>query len=169
MSEFRMVNGGMGNSWLQIADEGRSDLYEPRFNWTYQLRNDQSAGRPNRWIDSWPRPKICSGSADETLSLMGQDSGDSGLWASMPTISRGSKRPWFLRGYCKDNGGNPLGGAVVQAFITSTDTYVAEIACDDRGFYAVPCYSTVAHYLVAYYPGAPDKAGASVNTLIPSL
>lgn len=72
-------------------------------------------------------------------------------------------------GTTKDASSVPIGGAVVQTFVTSTDAYVSETTSDDNGRYEAGTPNAgVAHYLVAYIPGSPDRAGTTVNTLIPT-
>jgi hypothetical protein len=53
--------------------------------------------------------------------------------------------------------------------VTSTDVYTGEAQSRADGSYAVPTqYPGVAHYMVAYIPGSPDRGGTTVNTLIPA-
>lgn len=172
MSQFMNSGAAAGtlNAWLMIADEDNSDQFEPRFNWCYQGRNSKSAGGTPMWIDLWPSPRLGSGDSTVALALFGQDWSDAGKFEYPSTISRGMVRPFFFRGTCKNSVGNPLGGAVVQGFLTATDAYVGEVACASNGTYELPTiYSGAAHYLVAYYPGSPDIAGTTLNTLTPSL
>jgi len=160
--------GGM-YSWLQIADEARCDLSSPRFNWNYQLRCKESVGNPSAWMELWPTSRFASGDPSVNLALFGQDWGEAGRFELPSTIARGAVRPWFFRGICKDSGENPLGGAVVTAYLTAGDVAVGTCACNDKGMYECPTqFYGAAHYLVARYASG-NLAGATVNTLTPAL
>jgi hypothetical protein len=153
---------------LSVHDEDRSDLYNPRFYWEYQGRAKESANASPLWQELWHSPKLASGDST-TPGLLGQDPAEGGRFEYPSTISRGMARPWFFRGFCKDNAGNILGGAVVTAYLTQGDVAVGTIAADSNGYYECPTpYFGVNHYLVARYASA-NLAGATVNTLQPSL
>ena len=76
----------------------------------------------------------------------------------------------FIKGQCVDASGNVAAGAIVQAFRTSDDAFAGQVNANSTdGRFDVPTpYPGVAHYLVAYKPGAPDIGGTTVNTLIPT-
>jgi hypothetical protein len=116
----------------------------------------------------WPNAGLMSGDPSVPFGLLGQDARENDIFGPWSLGLGGHNSPYYLTGYCKDGSNNPIGGAIVQAFVTATDAFVAETTCDDRGFYQVPCQAAVAHYLVAYCPGSPDRAGSSVNTLVPA-
>jgi hypothetical protein len=87
----------------------------------------------------------------------------------MQRASRGNGATKFIMGNCKDAGGSPVSGAVVQCFLTVTDQIVSEVTSQTDGSYEAPTvYPGAAHYLVAYRPGSPDIAGTTVNTLTPT-
>lgn len=72
----------------------------------------------------------------------------------------------FIMGRCLDVSSNGVSGAIVQGFVTATDTYVRETTADSNGYYELGTeYPATNHYLVAYRAGAPDIAGTTVNTL----
>lgn len=163
------VAGGTLNATLQIHDEDRSDLWQPRFNYTYHQRNAISDALKVPWLDIWPQAKLSSGDSTVALALFGQDSNESGRFEYQPTISRGVVRPSFIRGTVTDAVGTPVGGANVQGFLTASDLYVGEIGTASNGTYELPTqYAGQAHYLVAYNPGN-NTAGTTVNTLNPAL
>lgn len=76
----------------------------------------------------------------------------------------------FLRGTCVDAADVPVANAIVQAFVTATDTFAGEVAGHTDGSYllGVQQAKTTQHYLVAYKAGSPDIAGTTVNTLLPT-
>jgi hypothetical protein len=82
----------------------------------------------------------------------------------------GSQSQKVIKGQCKDQDGNPLGGCVVHAFRTSDDWEAGQGVSDDHGYYEVmvPWTPGDQHYLVAYYPGGSPKAGTTVNTIVPT-
>jgi len=73
-----------------------------------------------------------------------------------------------IRGVTKDSAGAPLGGATVQLFRAADDSFRSETIADGAGNYVL--YPDVGgpFYIVAYLAGAPDVAGTTVNTLLPS-
>jgi hypothetical protein len=165
----RIINGLTNiTTGLNIEDEEKGALYLPAMGWGPHNRGPQVVSFQWNELQMWPNAGFMCGDPSAPFALLGQDARDMDLFGPWSLGLGGHNSPYYLTGYCKDTNNNPLGGAVVQAFVTSTDQYVAETVCDDRGFYQVPCQSTVAHYLVAYYPGSPDKAGSSVNTLVPT-
>ncbi|NVN88938.1 MAG: hypothetical protein HXX15_22930, partial [Rhodopseudomonas sp.] len=130
---------------------------------------EPARGGQGNWIELWPTSKMMAGDPSASSIYFGQDAAEAGRFEAPSSISRGSTRPWFIRGTCKDSGGNPLGGAAVQCFRTSDDLFVSQVGCDDRGQYEVPTpYPGVAHYLVAQYASG-SLAGSTVDTLIPTL
>lgn len=151
-----------------IFDEEKSGLWQPTYGWGYQDRGPQALAWQWATIQMWPQSGFLSGNPSVPLCLFGQDAAQMDYYEPWNLGISGHNTPYFLQGTCKDSLGNILGGAIVQAFITSTDAFDGQTTCDDRGVFQVPCFSTEAHYLVAYYPGAPDKAGSTVNTLIPA-
>lgn len=57
-------------------------------------------------------------------------------------------------------------GVTLQMFRTSDDVYVGEAVTGIGGEYCITSQFNVAHYIVGYLPGTPDKTGATKNTLI---
>jgi hypothetical protein len=73
-----------------------------------------------------------------------------------------------ITGVTKDSTGAALAGCVVQLFRTADDVWRSETVSDANGVYVL--YPDVGgpFYLVAYKAGAPDVAGTTVNTLLPT-
>lgn len=172
MSQFlnsATVAGGTLNAALAIHDEDKSDLFEPRFGYCYQMRNAKSAANFSQWIELWPSAKLASGDSTAPLALLGQDSRAEGSFEYPSSISRGMVRPWFFRGMCKDSTGSPLIATTVTGYITATDAAIGMVGCDANANYELPTVFNQPHYLVAYRSGVPDVTGATVDTLTPSL
>ena len=76
----------------------------------------------------------------------------------------------FIKGLCVDTSDAPLMGAAMHAFRTSDDAYAGyEVESREDGSYDLPTnFPGVAHYVVAYLPGSPDRSGTTVNTLVPA-
>lgn len=169
MSRFSMVNGGLANSWLQIYDEEKSGLWQPTFGYGYHDRGPQAVAWDWETQQRWPRSRMSSGDPSTPLCPFGGSSEVRGSYEPWSLGLSGKNRPYFLRGTVKDSVGNVVGGAIVQAFVTSTDAFVAQGATTGTGTFEVPVPSTVSHYLVGYSTGSPDRAGSTVNTLTPTL
>jgi hypothetical protein len=72
-------------------------------------------------------------------------------------------------GVTRDSGGAVLGNVVVDLFITGSDSIVGTTTSDASGNFSFSNPGTGPFYIVAYKAGAPDVAGTSVNTLLPTL
>jgi hypothetical protein len=165
------VGAGTYNSILTIWDEERGYLYGPQFFWNYQQRNLGSAFQKfPPWIELWYSSQLSAGDPTQGFVSLGQDNaGLSGEWEIEPALSLGTYRPYFFRGTCTDQYSNPLGGAVIKAYLTATDQMVGQTATDSNGNYQCPSpYSGQNHYLVATIVSG-NLAGVTVNTLQPSL
>ncbi len=76
----------------------------------------------------------------------------------------------FIKGQCVDASDAPLSGVNVQAFRASDDSFAGyEVQSREDGSYDLATnFPGVNHYVVAYLPGSPDRAGTTVNTLVPA-
>lgn len=163
------VGAGFDTRLLAIWDEGRTMICNSAED-EYHLRSTKNYNTTYPWTCLWPSSKICSGDMSVPLGMFNDTSESSGVYEHTMLGHSGKRRHYFIRGTCKDALSNVLGGAVVQGFRTSDDLFVGQTACDDRGVYELgTIYTSDAHYLVAYYPGSPDLAGSTVNTLTPAL
>ena len=175
MSRFLAVPGmGTMYGFFQacLPDEDKSSLWG--VGWAYYKRAPTTQTQHGRTVDSgrWPsRSGFTSdpagwmpacGACDRSCSAPGDFENWSAQWG-------GTQAQKFIMGTTKDASSVPIGGAIVQSFVTSTDAYVSETTSDDNGRYESPTTNVgVAHYLVAYIAGSPDRAGTTVNTLIPT-
>ncbi len=86
---------------------------------------------------------------------------------SVPQPSCGPR--YGISGVTRDSAAAPLGGCTVKLFRTRTDVEVDEVISDGSGNYSFPNVTAQDdYYVVAYLPGAPDRAGTTLNTLIGS-
>ena len=163
-----MLNSGPGNSWIQIADEEKSALWSAPMGYDYHQRKPQSLSWQWAPYNRWPNSGFMSGDVSVPLCLFSQDAQQNDIFGPWNLGISGHSRPYFIRGICKDGNGNILGGAHVHVYDTATNVFEAQIDCDDRGVFEIPCLSTQPHYLRAYYASG-NLAGASLDTLIPTL
>lgn len=150
---------------LQAAfDESR---HEPR--WSWQQRSPKTWRDRNQWYSLWSWGCRIGGGDLEGYATGGSAGGLSSkdLFEPYSCDGEGTQTKRFLRGTCVDASDVPVANAIVQAFVTSTDTYVGEVQANADGTYVlgVETLAGVQHYLVAYKPGSPDVAGTTVNTL----
>ena len=87
-----------------------------------------------------------------------------------PPMWDGGQSLKFLKGLCVDTSDVALMGVNVQAFRTSDDAFAGyEVQSREDGSYDLATnFPGVNHYAVAYLPGVPDRAGTTVNTLVPA-
>lgn len=167
-----MFTGGLDARMPQyrttILDETWT-IRSGRRDFSHRRRGESEYGsRGNIWT-LWSKPQQMSGDGSGGYSQMGQDASNSGRWSPCQRAARGGNTLQFIMGICKDANGNTVSGAVVQGFLTATDTFVRETACDSYGNYELGTeYPATNHYLVAYRAGSPDIAGTTVNTLQPT-
>ena len=76
----------------------------------------------------------------------------------------------FIKGLCVDTSDAPLSGVDLHAFRTSDDAFAGyEVQSRTDGSYDLATnFPGVNHYVVAYLSGSPDRAGTTVNTLVPA-
>lgn len=168
MSSLNMIQGGIGGSWLQIADEEKGDLWKPAWNFGYQNRGPQAIAWQWGPMNAWPNAGFMSGDPSVPLCMFSQDAQQNDIYEPWNYGLGGKSRPYFIRGICKDGSGNILGGALVHVYDSATDIFEGQIATNDLGVFEVPCLNTSAKYLRAFYPSG-NLAGASVETLVPTL
>lgn len=72
----------------------------------------------------------------------------------------------FITGVTRTAAGAILGLCTVHAFRTADDVEVGQTVSALDGTYSIAVAPGVAHYLVAYKVGSPDRAGTTVNTIV---
>lgn len=151
---------------LRVADEDNNDLYKPRFDWSYRGRNFNRADNDYGWISRWPRSRMTMGDPSDDL-ILGVESSEGGRFEPLNFSDTGSSRMYFIHGVVVDGSGTPLAGAVLDLFLTASDTLVTTGGTDSNGIYSLGTpYTGQQHYIVANY-GPNTLVGASVNTLTP--
>jgi hypothetical protein len=174
VSNFLAVPGmatQYGNFQATLFDDESNDLWG--MGWSYYKRAPRTRTQHGNSVDGgrWPSRGGFSSDPAGWNPMIGMDASSSapGDYDNWSAAFGGQQCQKFIMGTTKDASSNIIGGAVVQSFVTSTDTYVSETTSDDNGRYESPTTNVgVAHYLVAYIPGSPDRAGTTVNTLIPT-
>lgn len=169
MSQFQGgMDARMPNYQTSLLDEtwviraGRRDF-------SHRRRGESAFGARGRFYTLWPQSGMMSGDRSSGYCLFGMDCADTDWWSPPQRAGRGNGATKFIMGQCLDESSVAVSGAIVQGFLTATDAFVAEIACDASGLYELPTPNPgAAHYLVAYRAGAPDIAGTTVNTLTPT-
>jgi hypothetical protein len=142
--------------------------------WDYQKRGPRGAPVIDAWTTRggmWPsRSGFCGDPATGEIEIATQDLGFSnGSFEPWLANAGGSQNLKFIRGRCVDATETAVASATVQIFLTADDTLQRETIADSSGYYEAGTDKTgAAHYLVAYKPGAPDVAGTTVNTLVPT-
>jgi hypothetical protein len=144
---------------------------EPR--WSWQQRSPKTWKDRDQWRSLWSfgcRLQGGNGSGQDGSAAIGMDLQAPGLYEPYSCDGEGTQSMNFLRGLCVDSGGTPVANAIVQGFVTSTDTFAGEVQANNDGTYllGVQQSKATAHYLVAYKTGAPDTMGTTVNTLLPT-
>lgn len=173
MSRFLAVPGmGTGYGFFQacLPDEDRSTLWRRDWNYYQRAPTTMPEYGSGSFEGRWPSRGGFQTDPAGGVSVMGDaGSHNAGDYANWEAQYGGTQTQKFIMGTTKDANSNIIGGAVVQSFVTSTDAYVSETTSDGNGRYESPTTNVgVAHYLVAYIVGAPDRAGTTVDTLIPT-
>lgn len=140
------------------------NLHEPR--WSMQQRAPKTARDPYAWISVWSFGLTTFGTTMDYLTV--RSSPD--VFEPYSCGGEGNQSMKFLKGVCRDVGSSPLSGVVLQGFRTSDDASSGyEVQSRSDGSYDLPTnFPSVAHYVVAYLAGSPDRAGTTVNTLVPT-
>lgn len=114
----------------------------------------------------WPRSRMIGEGAVAGEALAPQPPA---WWGVMPDEGGNQSMP-AIRGFALDSVGDPVEGATIQGFVTSTDLHVGrETTSKVDGAYELrTTYPLTNHYIVAYKAGSPDIAGTTVNTLQPA-
>lgn len=158
------ASGGGFATLAALQDNYEERLNEPR--WSMQQRAPKTWRDPNAWRSCWSFGATAVGtSLDYAVSQS-----DADRFEPYSCDGHGTQSLKFLKGICRDVSNNPLSGVVVQAFRASDDAFAGyEVQTRGDGSYDLPTnFNGVAHYAVAYLSGSPDRAGTTVNTLVPT-
>lgn len=144
----------------------REERVDQRPDWSWQRRSAKTQRDRSAWVSLWSFGcKVAGQSADngETAVVQRLNHG----FEPFSCDGEGTQTKRFIRGITKNSGGTPISDVTVQAFVTADGRYVGQDVSRDDGTYTcgVETVAGTQHYLVAYKAGAPDIAGATVNTL----
>lgn len=149
--------------------ESRLDT-RPDFSW--QRRSAKTWRDRNAWASRWPTSRFSGGGGGagaDAMVVVGQGLECSGMFEPFSCDGEGTQSTKWIKGRCEDASGVAVANAIIQCFRTSDDAFGGQGVSFDDGTYQVPTqFPGVAHYVVAYKPGAPDVGGTTVNTLIPA-
>lgn len=149
----------------------REERLDTRPDWSWQRRSAKTMKDQNQWYSLWSFGcRVGAGSPIGSDGAGWYDLSMKDLYEPYSCDGAGTQTCNFLRGICKDSVGTPVANAIVQGFVTATDTFVGQVEGNTDGTYLLGvCQAkTTAHYLVAYKAGSPDIAGTTVNTLLPT-
>lgn len=161
--------GATGGGWSAqpgtLQPSFAESNHEPR--WSWQSRSPKTRAGTDVWRSLWSFGAKVGGGADLDYSVI--DNARLGF-EPFSCDGPGCQTLKFLKGTCRDVSNNPLSGVILQGFRTSNDAPVGiEVQSRADGSYDLPTiYGAVPHYVVAYLPGSPDRAGTTVNTLTPT-
>lgn len=154
---------------LQHSFEERRN--EPR--WSWQARSPKTWKDKNMWRSLWSfgcrigygAPAGSDGAAAVGIGMAGID-----LFEPYSCDGEGTQTLKFIKGMTVDSSDVALSGVTVQAFRTSDDSFAGyEVQSRTDGSYDLATnFPGVNHYVVAYLAGSPDRAGTTVNTLVPA-
>lgn len=168
--------GATGGGWsaqpssLQVAFVERH--HEPR--WQWQCRGPKTWKDVNRWHSLWSFGCRTTGAGEvgglDGATAIGTSMSDADLFEPYSCDGGGTQTLKFIKGMAVDANDAPLAGVDLHSFRTSDDAYGGyEVQSREDGSYDLPTqYPGVAHYVVAYLTGSPDRSGATANTLIPT-
>lgn len=166
MSSFLWYSfAGIDLQRTRIPDEDNCDLWGPRFDYNYQKRGASGWRDGYGHFMTWPSSSMQGGDPSQRIMLGSDFVG--GKYEDVVPSDRGGQRTYWIHGVCVDGAGNPLGGAVVEMFLSATDVFVNSGTTDSNGIYSVgTSFIGLAHKAYANY-GPNTLVGASVDTLMP--
>lgn len=167
--------GATGGGWSAQPGTLQPALVENRHEprWQWQCRAPKTWKDKNRWYSLWSFGcRIGCGDAnnDGAAPIGGRGLADPDLFEPFSCDGEGTQTLKFIKGMAVDTSDAGLSGAVLHAFRTSDDAFAGyEVESRTDGSYDLATnFPGVAHYVVAYLPGSPDRTGATVNTLVPA-
>ncbi len=152
---------------LQPAFEDKGN--QPRWDW--QARAPKTRKDPQRWYSLWSfGARVSIGAPSGNDGITCRDLSTIDLYEPYSCDGPGQQSLKFIKGLCVDASDTPLSGVVLQSFRTSDDTFAGyEVQSRTDGSYDLATnFPGVGHYVVAYLSGSPDRAGTTVNTLVPA-
>ena len=164
--------GATGGGWSHqpgsLQPSYSEDWNEPR--WSWQARSPKTWADRNQWTSLWSWGCKVGGGDDLSYSLVGRDISNSNGYEPFSCDGAGCQFKNRIVGQCLDASDNPVANAIVQGFVTATDDFVGEVTANNEGYYYLMTEQSTStpHYLVAYKVGAPDIAGTTVNTILPT-
>ena len=142
------------------------------------MKWDRGGGRgprtwkdPNRWFGLWSFGcRVGAGSPSGSDGAAPHDMATTDLYEPYSCDGPGQQSLKFIKGLAVDTTDAPLQGVNLQAFRTSDDAFAGyEVQSREDGSYDLATnFPGVNHYVVAYIAGSPDRAGTTVNTLVPA-
>lgn len=150
--------------------EDKTTLYSLR----YPNGNRGPKTQEKRWTQQggyWPaRSGFSSDPAIPCSLIQSQDLGVTQFqFEPYSCDESGNQSIKFILGRTKDASNVMIGGVTVQGFLTVNDQFIRETLSDSNGVYQLGTeYPGQNHYIVAYVPGAPNRGGTTVNTLVPT-
>jgi len=147
-----------------------TDQYYPKWD-RGGARSPRTWKDPNRWYSLWSFGcRVGYGAPSGSDGATPRDMSFPDLYEPYSCDGAGTQTLKFIKGQCVDASGNALSGVVVQGFRTSDDSFAGyEVQSRQDGSYDLATnFPGVSHYLVAYIAGSPDRAGTTVNTLVPA-
>ena len=165
--------GATGGGWASQPGTLQPALseqhHEPR--WQWQARAPKTWKDKNCWYSLWSygcRVGYGAPSGSDGVST-NKDMSSTDLFEPYSCDGDGNQSLKFLKGIAVDTSDAPLSGVNLQAFRTSDDAFAGyEVQSREDGSYDLATnFPGVNHYIVAYLSGSPDRAGTTVNTLVP--
>lgn len=159
------ATGGGFSAWKGLQPTFREERLDVRPDWSWQRRSAKTWRDSNAWVSRWPRGSFSAGSDGWGTDAAGWVDGCG--YEPFSCDGEGTQSKRFIRGVTKDVDDNVLSGVIVQGFVTATDAYVGEVASLTDGTFMLGTETApgVAHYLVAFLAGSPNRAAASDNTI----
>jgi hypothetical protein len=113
-------------------------------------------------IDPWPvrSGKICGGEEAGMWTPSNRT-----VWVEDIRWSGSKGYPYFIRGICRDNAGQPVSGAQVNLCRADNDAVAQTTVSGLGGYYGFGVYDQTTQYYVDAFRGPPAIAGATVRTL----
>lgn len=166
--------GATGGGWSTQSGSLQPAIIErwaePK--WQWQARAPKTWKDKNRWYSLWSYGcRIGYGAPSGSDGVTSnKDLSSIDLFEPYSCDGEGTQTLKFIKGLAVDTSDAPLSGVNLQAFRTSDDAFAGyEVQSRTDGSYDLATnFPGVNHYIVAYLAGSPDRAGTTVNTLVPA-